>query len=217
MEIYRKRYVVQCHNKNIAAKSPRQLIKLFIAGQVDSASAKDTAHSNKLAALPEINSKALERLQTETGAIESTQTFLAWYNSVDLELYEKSDELYQQYYEQLLNRSRDCDNLIEQIDLSLASLNLLSTDYNFVSEKTSSLNTASEKLILEQRKLNEIGDEIKQRLHYFTQAEQLSQRLHSPMLSVASEIFMQTLNAIDECLLNLKSNVSRADFAFLVE
>jgi len=78
-----------------------------------------------------------------------------------------------------------------------------------VSDKTSSLNTASEKLILEQRKLNEIGDEIKQRLHYFTQAEQLSQRLHSPTLSVASEIFMQTLNSIDECLLNLKSNVSR--------
>ncbi|XP_037034129.1 conserved oligomeric Golgi complex subunit 3 [Bradysia coprophila] len=174
--------------------------------EVDSVSPKDAAHPNRLAAMSDISSKAFERLQTETGAIESTQTFLAWYNSVDLELYEKSDELHQQYYEQLLTRSRDCDNLIEQIDLSLSSLNLLSTDYNFVSDKTSSLNTASEKLILEQRKLNEIGDEIKQRLHYFTQAEQLSQRLHSPMLSVASEIFMQTLNSIDECLLNLKSN-----------
>lgn len=159
--------------------------------------------------LPHIKSKAFDELQTQTGAIESTQQFLTWYNRVDLELYEKSDEVHQQYYEQLLNRSRDCDNLLEQIDSALSSLNLLTKDYNFVSDKTSSLNTASEKLILEQRKLNEIGDEIKQRLHYFTQAEQLSQRLHSPTLSVASEIFMQTLNSIDECLLNLKSNVSR--------
>lgn len=156
-----------------------------------------------------IKSKTFEELQIQTGPIESTQQFLAWYNSVDVELYEKSDEIYQQYYEQLLNRSRDCDNLLEEIDSALSSLNLLSKDYNFVSDKTSSLNTASEKLILEQRKLNEIGDEIKQRLHYFTQAEQLSQRLHSPMLSVASEIFMDTLNSIDECLFNLKSNVRR--------
>lgn len=164
-----------------------------------------------------IKSKAFDELQTETGAIESTQNFLAWYNRVDLELYEKSDEVHQQYYEQLLNRSRDCDNLIEQIDSSLSSLSLLSNDYNFVSEKTSSLNTASEKLILEQRKLNEIGDEIKQRLHYFTQAEQLSQRLHSPTLSVASEIFMETLNSIDECLLNLKSNVSKVFFCYCLK
>ncbi|KAJ6648482.1 Conserved oligomeric Golgi complex subunit 3 [Pseudolycoriella hygida] len=169
-------------------------------------SSENAEQANKSVELPSIKSEAFNELQTETGAIESTQKFLAWYNRVDLELYEKSDEVHQQYYEQLLNRSRDCDNLIEQIDSSLTSLNLLSNDYNFVADKTSSLNTASEKLILEQRKLNEIGDEIKQRLHYFTQAELLSQRLHSPMLSVASEIFMQTLNSIDECLSNLKSN-----------
>lgn len=192
---------------NITITTSTVNIKSFT--QKGSKSSKDAKQSNNLVDLHNIQSKAFDELQTETGAIESTQHFLTWYNRVDLELYEKSDEVHQQYYEQLLNRSRDCDNLLEQIDSALSSLNLLSKDYNFVSEKTSSLNTASEKLILEQRKLNEIGDEIKQRLHYFTQAEQLSQRLHSPTLSVASEIFMQTLNSIDECLLNLKSNVSR--------
>lgn len=70
------------------------------------------------------------------------------------------------------------------------------------------MNTASEKLIVEQRQLNSIGDELRRRLNYFTQAEQLSQRLQSPTLSVSSDIFLDTLNRIDECLDYLRLNVS---------
>lgn len=154
-----------------------------------------------------LKSKVYTDLQNKLEGIESPQSFLTWYNTVDLEMYDRSDDVYKEYYEQLQNRSKDCDNLLEQIDGALEALGALETEYNFVSNKTSSLNTASEQLILEQKKLNEIGDEIKRRLHYFTQSEQLLQRLHSPTLSVSSEIFMETLNKIDECLEYLQSNV----------
>lgn len=107
-----------------------------------------------------------------------------------------------------MNRSKECDTLLNQINAALAALTSLENEFNFVSNKTSSLNTASEKLIVEQRQLNSIGDELRRRLNYFTQAEQLSQRLHSPTLSVSSEIFLDTLNRIDECLDYLRSNVN---------
>lgn len=158
----------------------------------------DTFHSKSLVDLDEI----------PVDGIDSTQSFLSWYNRVDLEIYDHSDDIYKQYYDQLANRSEECDQLLSQIDAALNSLGALETEYNFVSNKTSSLNSASEKLIAEQKQLNEIGEEIKKRLYYFTQAEQISQRLQSPTISVSSEIFLQTLNKIDECLVYLRTNVS---------
>lgn len=157
--------------------------------------------------MPEVNSKTYTDLKIQGQCIESPQAFLYWYNTVDSELYDRMDDVYTEYYEQLKTRSEDCDNLLHQIDGALHALGSLESEYNFVSNKTSSLNTASEQLIQEQKKLNEIGNEIKRRLHFFTQSEQLMQRLHSPTLSVSSEIFLETLNKIDECLDYLQSNV----------
>lgn len=161
-------------------------------------------------------SRTFSNLDTiSVDGIDSTQAFLNWYNQVDLEVYNHSDDVYKQYYEQLANRSNECDQLLAQIDASLNSLNVLETEYNFVSNKTSSLNSASEKLIAEQKQLNEIGDEIMKRLYYFAQVEQISQRLQSPTISVSSEIFLHTLNRIDECLDYLKTNVCKYLFIYL--
>lgn len=157
--------------------------------------------------VPTISSKTYMNLKRQAEGIESPLSFLYWYNTVDTEMYDRMDDIYIEYYEQLQTRSEDCDNLLHQIDGALQALGSLESEYNFVSNKTSSLNTASEQLIQEQKKLNEIGNEIKRRLHFFTQSEQLMQRLHSPTLSVSSEIFLETLNKIDDCLEYLQSNV----------
>lgn len=116
--------------------------------------------------------------------------------------------MYRQYFDQLSNRRNECDNLLEKINSALNSLDGLKTEYNFVSNKTWSLNSGSEKLIAEQNKLIAITDEIKRRLHYFTQAENLLQILQSPTISVSSEIFAQTLTRVDDCIAYIKSNVS---------
>lgn len=133
---------------------------------------------------------------------------MTWFNKVEEEVLDQEDGIYLEYYNQLSTRSTDCDSLLRQIDKSLNSLTDLTNEYNFVSNKTSSLHTASEKLIEEQNKLNEITAELKKRLHYFNQVESLSQRLQSPTLSVSSEAFVEILNKIDECLQYLRSNVS---------
>lgn len=145
--------------------------------------------------------------------IDTTQDFLNWYNSFESQIVNSSDDVYRQYFDQLQNRRNECDNLLNKINLALNSLDELKSEYNFVSNKTYSLNSGSEKLIAEQNKLIEIGDEIKRRLHYFTQAENLLQILQSPTISVSSEIFEQTLNKVDDCIAYIKNNVC---FTFLL-
>lgn len=157
----------------------------------------------------ETDSTKVVKFNIPSNTIDSTQDFLNWYNQVEAQLYSGSDDVYRQYYEQLANRRNECDNLLDKINSALDSLDGLKTEYNFVSNKTWSLNSGSEKLIAEQKKLIEIADEIKRRLHYFTQAEHLLQILQSPTISVSSEIFAQTLTRVDECIAYIKSNVSR--------
>ncbi|XP_038114767.1 conserved oligomeric Golgi complex subunit 3 isoform X1 [Culex quinquefasciatus] len=143
---------------------------------------------------------------SSNAAIDSTQDFLSWYNSIDSEILEHFDDVYLDYYEQLRARSAECDNLLGEIDVSLESLKKLTNEYNFVSEKTSSLHQASENLLQDQTRLNEIGEDIRKRLKYFTQAESISQRLQNPTFSVSNDTFVDILNTIDDCLEYMRAN-----------
>ncbi|XP_065079066.1 conserved oligomeric Golgi complex subunit 3 isoform X2 [Ochlerotatus camptorhynchus] len=144
--------------------------------------------------------------KSSTSVIDSTQDFLSWYNSIDSEILEHFDDVYLDYYEQLKARSAECDKLLEEIEVSLDSLKKLTSEYNFVSEKTSSLHQASENLLQDQTKLNEIGEEIRRRLKYFTQAESIYQRLQNPTFSVSNDTFVDILNTIDDCLEYMRVN-----------
>lgn len=140
--------------------------------------------------------------------IDSTPEFLDCFDRVEREIHEKSAEVYRQYYSELATRRSECDRMLEQIKLTLDSLAELENEYKIVSNKTSSLNSGSERLIAEQKQLIEIADEIKNRLYYFTQADQILQLLQSPTISVSSEIFAQTLDKIDKCIAYIREHVS---------
>lgn len=127
---------------------------------------------------------------------------------MESEIHEHTGDVYKQYYDDLVVRQLDCDKMLHQIDLAMASLHGLETEYKFVSNKTWSLNSGSEKLIAEQRQLIEVSDDIKSRLYYFTQADQVQQLLQSPTISVSSEIFAHTLDKIDKCIAYIRLNVS---------
>lgn len=120
----------------------------------------------------------------------------------------------------------------------MLDLDKLTNEYNLVSNKTNALHTMSEQLLSDQNKLTEIGkywgwclnlidhqnyncdkkmcdnicvslgEDIKQKLHYFTQVEHLAQRLNSSTMSVNSETFFNVLSKIDECLDYMRANVS---------
>lgn len=128
---------------------------------------------------------------------------------MDNEISSYKDQIHSMYFLQLEECSRECDKMFDSIKISRDNLNTLKLEYEFISNKTNSLNEANEKLIQEQNRLKHIDDEIQARLHYFTQVEQLSRRLQSTSNSVASDSFHDCLSKIDECLFFLQRNVNR--------
>ncbi|XP_068626505.1 conserved oligomeric Golgi complex subunit 3 [Battus philenor] len=160
---------------------------------------------------PELEQENTEHSSTETEdisvpVVETTFDFLEWYEQLNENSAKADDAPYDDYYKQLEERRNECVSLTDQITATMADLNKLSEEYNLVSNKTNALHTMSEQLLADQTKLSNIGDDIKQKLHYFTQVEHLSQRLSSPTMSVNSEAFFNVLAKIDECLDYMKAH-----------
>ncbi|XP_060644949.1 conserved oligomeric Golgi complex subunit 3 [Drosophila nasuta] len=151
--------------------------------------------------------------QLPAGGLQNTNDFLLWFVNVNAEIEQRGDADYHKYLQQLEQRKAECAHMLTQISVAMERLGALSSEYEFVSQKTSALNTASEQLIDEQQKLQELNSEIQRRLHYFSQVELLLQRLQSPTLSVASEAFRECLNKIDECLNYLAEHPNFKDAA----
>ncbi|KAF9423233.1 hypothetical protein HW555_001302 [Spodoptera exigua] len=139
-------------------------------------------------------------------SVDTTYDFLEWYESLCDSNLKTDDAPYEAYHKQLDDRRNECVALTNQIGATMSDLDKLSEQYNFVSNKTNALHTMSEQLLADQNKLSSIGDDIKQKLHYFTQVEHLSQRLNSPTMSVNSETFFNVLAKIDECLEYMRAN-----------
>ncbi|XP_045457050.1 conserved oligomeric Golgi complex subunit 3 [Melitaea cinxia] len=138
--------------------------------------------------------------------VETAYDFLNWYETLNEQNLKRNDALYEDYYKQLEDRRNECVALTNQITSTMSDLNKLSDEYNLVANKTNALHTMSEQLLADQNKLSAIGDDIKQKMHYFTQVEHLSQRLNSPTMSVNSEQFFSVLGKIDECLDYMRAN-----------
>lgn len=147
-------------------------------------------------------------IQLPAEGLQNINDFLLWFVNVNSEIEQRGDANYHKYLQQLEQRKAECAHMLTQISVAMERLGALSAEYEFVSQKTSALNTASEQLIDEQQKLQELGNEIHRRLHYFSQVELLNQRLQSPTLSVASEAFRECLNKIDDCINYLAEHVS---------
>lgn len=130
------------------------------------------------------------------------------YAQISSTLIKTGDKQYEHFCDQISIRNDDCLKILNQIEESEKEFGLLQTEYEFVANKTSSLHLQSENIIQEQNKLHEICENIQKQLHFYTQIENISQRLASPTLSVSSEIFLETLNTIDECLEFMRTHVS---------
>ncbi|XP_049873257.1 conserved oligomeric Golgi complex subunit 3 [Pectinophora gossypiella] len=139
-------------------------------------------------------------------SVDTTYDFLDWYENL-YETSQKADDApYEAYYKQLEDRRNECVSLTNQITDTMSDLNRLTEEYELVSNKTNALHNMSEQLLADQNKLSSIGEDIKQRLHYFTQVEHLSQRLNSTTMSVNSDAFFTVLAKIDNCLEYMRNN-----------
>ncbi|XP_017105725.2 conserved oligomeric Golgi complex subunit 3 [Drosophila bipectinata] len=159
------------------------------------------------------SSETVKDIELPEDGLRNTNDFLLWFADVSAEIEQRGDADYHRYLQQLEQRREECGHMLEQIAVAMERLGALCDEYDFVSQKTSALNKASEQLIEEQEKLQELSNEIQRRLHYFSQVELLNQRLQSPTLSVASEAFRECLNKIDDCLNYIEANPKFKDAA----
>ncbi|EDW44611.1 conserved oligomeric Golgi complex subunit 3 [Drosophila sechellia] len=159
------------------------------------------------------SSQSGDDIKLPAEGLQNTNEFLLWFADVSAEIEQRGDADYHKYLQQLEQRKAECSHMLDQIAGAMERLGALCDEYDFVSQKTSALNTASEQLIEEQERLQDLSHEIQRRLHYFSQVELLNQRLQSPTLSVASEAFRECLNKIDECLNYIEENPKFKDAA----
>ncbi|KAH8409385.1 hypothetical protein KR222_002184 [Zaprionus bogoriensis] len=198
----------------LAALSAQQEEHLDVLSNLwhDDETATTLAGTPTKAAVPEQSCQVAD-MQLPAEGLQNTNDFLLWFVNVSAEIEQRGDANYQKYLQQLEQRKGECAHMLTQISVAMERLGALSAEYEFVSQKTSALNTASEQLIDEQQKLQELSSEIQRRLHYFSQVELLNQRLQSPTLSVASEAFRECLNKIDDCLNYLAEHPNFKDAA----
>lgn len=98
--------------------------------------------------------------------------------------------------------------LMKQILDALDNLQTLSDQYHFVSTKSNSLHTACQHLLEEQTQLATLSQEIEKKLKFFTEADRINQKLTSTAVSVTSDLFIELLDKIDECMLYILDHVS---------
>ncbi|XP_055691770.1 conserved oligomeric Golgi complex subunit 3 [Lutzomyia longipalpis] len=145
-------------------------------------------------------SDSLRELENGEESIDTFRKFLSWYDRVNDEILNEGDSQHWAFLRHLRERRNDCDALLEQIDDTLQSLKQLEDEFQFVSTNTSSLHEASEKLVADQEHLSALDGDIRQRLQYFTQLEQIAQKLQNPTLSVLGDNFAELLVRLDESL-----------------
>ncbi|XP_063995707.1 conserved oligomeric Golgi complex subunit 3 [Diachasmimorpha longicaudata] len=129
--------------------------------------------------------------------IESCHELLQYYAALESRYESIEYKRYCMYLEELNIRKDDCNSLCKDIDKALEDMSALSRQYGIVSNKTMSLHSATEQLISEQEKLNEIGNEIARYVKYFKEADLIMDKLESANLSVRSDTFIDITDKID--------------------
>lgn len=144
---------------------------------------------------------AISFLERPGTRIDTGHQFLEWLHQIEHSLQTQSDAPYRHYIEQLEQQRDNADQLLTRVNQGLSQIELLAQQYHFVSEKSNSLHMACQHLMQEQTKLSALSDQISERLVFFTSVDKISQKLQSPTLSVNSDVFVEQLDLIDECIL----------------
>ncbi|KAL1115855.1 hypothetical protein AAG570_006144 [Ranatra chinensis] len=124
--------------------------------------------------------------------------FLSWYSKKEDEWTKREDREYATYLDNLANQKDECNELLVQVEKSLAILRDLSQEYQRVSHKTNSLHVVSEKLLADQSRLIKVRDEISERLNHFRSLDRITQALDTVTLSVHSPNLESALDQLNE-------------------
>lgn len=138
--------------------------------------------------------------------IETCRELLKLYASLETKCESSEYMVYSSYLDQLKVRKNECEHLCKHIENSLDDFTKLSRQYAIVSGKTTSLHSATEELISEQEKLNELVNEISKYLKYFKDVNFIMDKIDSGNLSVRSDTFLDITERIENNIVFMEKN-----------
>uniref|UniRef100_A0A915PYV8 Conserved oligomeric Golgi complex subunit 3 n=1 Tax=Setaria digitata TaxID=48799 RepID=A0A915PYV8_9BILA len=87
----------------------------------------------------------------------------------------------------------------------------LRSNYEKVTERTSSLHNACDRMMAHQTQIAAGAEQIRANLYYYTQYESVMKKLKSGNFSITGQVFTQILSTIDDCLRFLNSHIHYKD------
>ena len=163
--------------------------------------------------------------------LTSAKHFMEWIYKVEAQLDRKGDCAIKKCCESLKKNLNDIQRLLDrvsrtihflakfdlnqvknlQVNAGLSTVDELSIQYEFVSNKSNSLHTACQNVMTEWNDLSKYLEDVSNRLNYHLQAEGMVEMLGLPTYSVHTEHFASTLDKIDNCVTFLQRKPNYAN------
>lgn len=114
------------------------------------------------------------------------------------------------YRDQLTLTERHLDGLIDDANATLKLLTSLSHSFQSVEAQTSTFQSQCEDLLKEQRRLEDLADDVGTDLHYYAYLDNATRRLNAPGASrlVDDDSFGEMIENIDACIVFMEKHVS---------
>ncbi|KAL9688183.1 hypothetical protein QQ045_032600 [Rhodiola kirilowii] len=122
------------------------------------------------------------------------------------------EEKYQQYVNTLTDRIQTCDDILHQVDDTLALCNALQLQlqHQAVATKTKTIHDACDRLLLEEQWLVEFAEALRTKLNYFDELENVSSSFYAPNICWKWK-FLPLLIRLDDCISYVECNPQYAE------
>ncbi|KAK9474314.1 Sec34-like family-domain-containing protein [Dipodascopsis tothii] len=151
-------------------------------------------------------------LNGDLGALYATQDeieFAKWYESLEDELQEASDNIFISFKTAALSNLSACDQLLEQASNTMDLCDDLALGFGLVRKQTSTFQDACDVLLAEQTRLETLADDIAAHLEPFNLLDEFTRRLNAPGTDfVTQDAFRTMLKQLDDCIDYVKKNKS---------
>lgn len=149
-------------------------------------------------------------LKPDDTNLQSELDFAAWYDELEQELLDPSQDDYTAYQKQLHLSHSHLDSLLTDTTSTLDLLATLTTSFKEVESQTTIFQRQCEGLLDEQKRMEGLASSLEHNLKYYQFLEPVTRRLNAPGAGnfVRSKEFSEMLARLDDCLDYMAAHVS---------